>query len=163
MRKTETPRIFRVLLPAKNLTRSRRFYESLFAIRGRKVAAGRYYFDLGPVLLGILDYSSSKARPRPPTEAIYFATGDLEGVHRRARRLGCLSPGLLHHDPSNPLGEIVIRPWGERSFYVDDPSGNTLCFVDRQTLFTGTPGQVAALEGNPKPRPKRSQPTRARR
>ena len=32
---------------------------------------------------------------------------------------------------------IVTQPWGERSFYAEDPFGNKLCFVDRSTLFTG--------------------------
>jgi catechol 2,3-dioxygenase-like lactoylglutathione lyase family enzyme len=145
-KRAEAPQLFRVLLKARNLGRSRRFYESLLGTRGRLVARGRVYFDCGPVLLGILDYSSRGRRGlSPPTEALYFATHDLEGIFRRARRLGALSPGLIHGDPSSPLGQIVVRPWGERSFYANDPSGNPLCFVDARTLFTGTPRQVAAL------------------
>jgi catechol 2,3-dioxygenase-like lactoylglutathione lyase family enzyme len=145
-RRAEAPQLFRVLLKARNLGRSRRFYETLLGTRGRLVAPGRVYFDCGPVLLGILDYSSRGRRGLPqPTEALYFATHDLEGIFRRARRLGALSPGLLHGDRSSPLGQIVVRPWGERSFYANDPSGNPLCFVDARTLFTGTPRQVAAL------------------
>jgi catechol 2,3-dioxygenase-like lactoylglutathione lyase family enzyme len=140
------PRIFRVLLPARNLNQSRRFYEALLSVRGRSVGGGRIYFDCGPVILGILDYSSvSASQLTPPTEALYLATNDLDGVFHRARKLRCLTPGLLHDDPSNPLGEVVVRPWGERSFYAEDPSGNPLCFVDAKTLFTGTPRQVAAL------------------
>ena len=140
-----SPRIFRILVPARDLEQSRQFYESLLLARGRFVGGGRVYFDCGPVLLGILDYSASPGSRLPTSsEALYFATDDLEGVHRRARGLGCLSPGLLHNDPASPLGEIVRRPWGERSFYVDDPSGNPLCFVDERTLFTGTARQVAA-------------------
>jgi catechol 2,3-dioxygenase-like lactoylglutathione lyase family enzyme len=153
VKRTDTPRVFRVLLPARDLEQSRRFYESLLSTSGRVVAPGRIYFDCGPILLGILDYSSAEAAKfSSPTEALYFATADLAGVHRRARKLGCLSPGLLHDDPSSPLGSIVVRPWGERSFYADDPSGNPLCFVDAKTLFTGTPRQVEALERGPKPR-----------
>ena len=139
-------RLFRVLLPARNLNRSRRFYEFLLSARGREVGGGRVYFDCGPVLLGILDYSSVRASGfTSPTEALYFATDDLEATFQRARRLKCLTPGLLHDDPSSPLGEIIVRPWGERSFYADDPSGNPLCFVDAKTTFTGTRRQVAAL------------------
>ncbi|MFZ0892565.1 MAG: VOC family protein [Thermoplasmata archaeon] len=146
MKRNQPPRIYRILLQARNLTRSRRFYESLLSIRGRLVGGGRIYFDCGPILLGILDYSSvPRTKVTTPTEALYFATSDLESVHRRARRLRCLTSGLLHDDPSSPLGEIVVRPWGERSFYAEDPSGNPLCFVDERTLFTGTPQQVAAL------------------
>ena len=43
--------------------------------------------------------------------------------------------GDVHRDPA---GKIAERPWGERSFYVEDPFGNKLCFVDRATMFTGT-------------------------
>jgi hypothetical protein len=35
------------------------------------------------------------------------------------------------------MGRIATRPWGERSFYLRDPFGNPLCFVDAATLFTG--------------------------
>jgi len=34
-------------------------------------------------------------------------------------------------------GDIVARPWGERSFYASDPFDNLLCFVDERTVFTG--------------------------
>ena len=134
-------------MPANGLEKSRRFYETLLGIRGRRVAKGRVYFECGPVILGLLDYSG-RGRKKPPatTEAIYFATTDLRGVFRRAVRLECLETGLLHGDPESPLGEVVRRPWGERSFYAVDPSGNSLCFVDSRTLFTGTPKQIAAFE-----------------
>ena len=36
-----------------------------------------------------------------------------------------------------PLGRIAKRPWGEESFYASDPFGNPLCFVRRDTEFTG--------------------------
>ena len=29
------------------------------------------------------------------------------------------------------------RPWGERSFYATDPFDNPLCFVARDSVFTG--------------------------
>ena len=35
------------------------------------------------------------------------------------------------------LGEIARRPWGEESFYASDPFGNGLCFVSRDSVFTG--------------------------
>ena len=113
---------------------------------GRLVARGRVYFDCGSVILGILDYSAPGAVFSPPTESVYFSTTDIERVHRRARKLGCLAKGLLHDDPASPLAEILVRPWGERSFYADDPSGNSLCFVDARTKFVGSPRQVAALK-----------------
>ena len=49
------------------------------------------------------------------------------------------------------MGQIATRPWGERSFYVHDPFGNPLCFVDAGSLFTGPPAsdrQAFGLPGN---------------
>lgn len=149
----KTPRLFRVLVGARDLEESSRFYETLLAVRGRKVAEGRIYFDCGAVILGVLDISGqAPGEWAAPTEAIYLSVGDLETVHRQAERLGCLSEELLHGDPASPLGEIVVRPWGERSFYAVDPAGNSLCFVAAGTEFTGTPGQVRSLAGRSKAR-----------
>ena len=67
-----------------------------------------------------------------------LAVEDLEAVHRRAQRLGGLSTET--GDGRLPMGEIASRPWGERSFYMLDPFGNPLCFVDSTSVFTG--GQV---------------------
>ena len=36
-----------------------------------------------------------------------------------------------------PMGKIVRRPWGERSFYAQDAWGNPLCFVERGTVYPG--------------------------
>jgi catechol 2,3-dioxygenase-like lactoylglutathione lyase family enzyme len=142
-----SPRVFRILVPAQDLRRSKRFYEALLGVPGREVSEGRVYLDCGDVILGLLDYSGREGDAGPPSnEAIYFATPELEAVHRRAQRLDCLSRDLLHGDPESPMGEVRIRPWGERSFYAIDPSGNALCFVDETTIFTGTRAQVTALE-----------------
>jgi catechol 2,3-dioxygenase-like lactoylglutathione lyase family enzyme len=131
---------------ARDLPEARRFYEALLGAPGRHVAPGRVYFDVGPVILGVLDYSRAPASERsPPTESVYIATDELDRVYARARRLGGLSNEDLHDDPSQPMGKIVVRPWGERSFYLNDPSGNPLCFVDAATVFSGTPEQIAAL------------------
>ena len=58
---------------------------------------------------------------------------DVDAVHARARELNCLSTEDVH----GSAGDVITRPWGERSFYAHDPWGNGLCFVDEKTLFTG--------------------------
>jgi hypothetical protein len=68
-------------------------------------------------------------------EHLYFAVADLEARHARATDLGCLSTEVGDGDLA--MGEIHKRPWGERSFYLKDPLGTPLCFVDETTLFTG--------------------------
>jgi hypothetical protein len=65
---------------------------------------------------------------------VYFAVDDLDDAYRRAERLGGLSTEI--GDGNLPMGQIARRPWGERSFYMSDPFGNPLCFVDATTLFT---------------------------
>lgn len=143
MKEPQTPRIFRALLQVRDLDTAQRFYASLLGTEGRRVGGGRVYFDCGPVLLALLDPTTDgETRASPLPEPLYFATSDLHLVYRRAGELGCLAPGLIHNDPKNPAGEIIDRPWGERSFYAVDPSGNPLCFVDASTLFTGTPDQA---------------------
>jgi catechol 2,3-dioxygenase-like lactoylglutathione lyase family enzyme len=123
------PRIFRVIVPVADPEAATRFYSRLLGIAGRAVGGGRVYFDCGPVILALL------GEQKPPIpEYIYFAVSDLEEIHARAKELGCLSTGEVHGESA---GEIVIRPWRERSFYAYDPFGNGLCFVDEKTLFTG--------------------------
>jgi hypothetical protein len=34
-------------------------------------------------------------------------------------------------------GDISVKPWGERSFYANDPWGNPLCFVEAGTEYAG--------------------------
>lgn len=138
------PGIFRILLEVHDRDRARRFYESPLGMRGRAVGGERVYFDCGRTIFGVLDPSPhGKPTNRPTPEPVYFSTPDLLRVYRRARRLGCLSRKRIHGE--DPAGEVRVRPWGERSFYARDPSGNPLCFVDSRTRFTGTPRQIAKL------------------
>ena len=106
------------------------FYGKLFGAEGRKVGGGRTYFDCGAVILALLEKKDPTALP----EHVYFAVNDLEAVHARAEELGGLSKDQVHGASAR---EIMKRPWGERSFYVEDPWKNKLCFVDERTLFTG--------------------------
>ncbi|MEE9280706.1 MAG: VOC family protein [Myxococcota bacterium] len=77
---------------------------------------------------------------RANPELVYFAVVDLEATYERARTLGMSSLA------ADDVGEgIHTRPWGERSFYGVDPSGNPICFVDDQTLFTGASASVVML------------------
>jgi hypothetical protein len=82
----------------------------------------------------LVDVTAGTEEAKPLPDKIYFAVADLEKVHARATELGCLSTEDVH---GASAGEMVVRPWGERSFYVHDPWGNGLCFVDDKTLFTG--------------------------
>jgi hypothetical protein len=68
-------------------------------------------------------------------EHIYLAVDAIDGAFARCK--------VAHADfprgrtGGAPLAEIAQRPWGERSFYVHDPFGNPVRFVERPTMFTG--------------------------
>ena len=122
--------IFRTMLRVAHLDRAEAFYTELLGTAGRRVGGGRIYFDCGPVILALLDADAVSPGP----DDLYFAVDDVDAVHARAAALGCLSRADVH---GAPAGDVVRRPWGERSFYAEDPWGNGLCFVDAATTFTG--------------------------
>jgi predicted enzyme related to lactoylglutathione lyase len=127
--------LYRIILQVDDLDKAEEFYGKLLGDRGRRIPrAGRHYIDCGPVILALVNVIEEGLEPKPLPDNIYFSVNDLEAVHARAAELNCLSTEDVHGDMA---GEIVKRPWGERSFYVHDPWGNPLCFVDENTLFTG--------------------------
>lgn len=130
----DTPKLFRVVLHVSDLKKAVDFYSELLALDGRTLRGSRAYFDCGPVILAILDPTPGGIIPKSNVDDIYFAVKDLEKVHSRAAELGCLSKVNVHDQSA---GDIATRPWGERSFYAEDPWGNGLCFVDEKTLYTG--------------------------
>lgn len=131
------PRLYRVIVPVQDIEQAATFYAELLGIAGTRISPGRHYFTCGEVIVAVYDPQADgdPARGRPNFEHLYFAVADLDAIFRRARRLGGLSPAI--GDGNLAMGEIAIRPWGERSFYMQDPFGNPLCFVDQATVFSG--------------------------
>lgn len=131
----EAPNLFRIILQVDDLDKAEAFYGKLLGDPGRRIPyASRHYIDCGAVILALVNPAVDGEQAKPLPDKIYFAVGDLEEVYARASDLGCLSTDDVH---GASAGEIVVRPWGERSFYIYDPWGNGLCFVDEKTLFTG--------------------------
>jgi len=129
-------RIYRVILPVADLERAVDFYRQLLADAGTRISPGRHYFDCGGIILAVYSpmADGDRTEPRPNFEHIYFAVTNLDEMFGRAQRAGGLSTET--GDGKLPMGAIAKRPWGERSFYMHDPFGNPLCFVDERTLFT---------------------------
>ena len=129
----DVPQFFRLNVEVGDLEKAIEFYTKLLDIEGRKQMGSRCYFDCGPVTLSVLDVSSQGA-PHTAAKALYFTVQDLDAAFERAKELGCLSRESVHDAPG---GGIVVRPWGERSFYAEDPWKNPLCFVEEGTVYTG--------------------------
>jgi len=129
----DVPQFFRLNVEVADLEKAIDFYTKLLSIQGRKQPGARCYFECGPVTLSVIDVSSV-GQPHTAAKALYFTVQDLEAAFERAKELGCLSQESVHDAPG---GGIVVRPWGERSFYALDPWGNPLCFVEEGTVYTG--------------------------
>lgn len=127
---SETPRLFRLNIEVGDADAAAAFYGALFDDAPRPQPGSRIYLGAGSVTLQIVAVPA----PHPAAKALYFAVSDLDAVHGRAEQLDCLSAGDVH---GTPAGQPVVRPWGERSFYCDDPWGNPLCFVDAGTIYAG--------------------------
>lgn len=130
-------RLFRVILPVSDIDRAATFYKAVLGSDGMRISGGRHYFDCGGTILACFDPRGDgdpyDATPNP--EWLYFAVDYIESTYAACERAGAtMSPEDVHGTPG---GEIHTRPWGERSFYALDPFGNKLCFVDRNTTFTG--------------------------
>ena len=130
-----SPKLFRETLQVSDLDQAAAFYSKLLDDQGIRIPRGsRHYYNCGGVILALVDQAAGGLEAKPIPDYVYFAVDNLEEVYERAQALGCLAEERVHDDKG---GEIVTRPWGERSFYCDDPWGNGLCFVDEKTLFTG--------------------------
>jgi len=129
-KKKDIPQFFRLNVEAGNLDQAINFYTTLLGVDGRKQPGSRVYFECGAVTLQVVQVET----PHTAAKALYFTVKDLESIFERAKSLGALSRESVHDAPG---GGIVVRPWGERSFYVEDPWKNPLCFVEEGTVYTG--------------------------
>jgi uncharacterized glyoxalase superfamily protein PhnB len=130
------PKMFRIALQVGDLAAAGAFYSTLLDDPGIPIPRGsRHYFNCGPMILALVDVTKGTGeKPQPTPDYIYFAVSNLDEVFERAKALNCLATDRYHEQEA---GQIVKRPWGELSFYAEDPWGNGLCFVDETTLFTG--------------------------
>jgi predicted enzyme related to lactoylglutathione lyase len=130
-KKDDMPVLFRINVEVGDVDEAARFYGELFGATGRLQAGRRVYFDCGGVTLQVV---APGGTPHTAAKALYFTVSDLDAVHARATKLGCLSKELVHGVVG---GGITVRPWGERSFYAEDPWQNPLCFVEEGTIYPG--------------------------
>lgn len=125
-----TPALFRINVEVGDLARAAKEWGEVLGAEPRPQAGARVYFTAGAVTLQVVQHES----PHPAAKALYFLVDDLEAVHARAKKVAWLSKEKVHGEAG---GEISVRPWGERSFYAEDPWGNPLCFVQTGTTYPG--------------------------
>ena len=131
---SDIPQMFRLNLEVGDLAAAQLFYETLFGAQGRGQAGNRFYLNAGPVALQVVDVTRFGGAPHPAAKALYFTVTDLDALHARAASLKCVSEEAVHGLRG---GDISVKPWGERSFYANDPWANPLCFVEAGTVYAG--------------------------
>jgi len=132
-KQTNTPEVFRLNIEVGELDHAIGFYDTLLGVAGRRDRGARVYYSCGAVTLQVVD-TTDAGGPHPLPKGLYFMVNDIEAVFERAKALRCVSLDDVHGESG---GDIVVRPWGERSFYAYDPWGNPLCFVDGSTVYAG--------------------------
>jgi uncharacterized glyoxalase superfamily protein PhnB len=134
------PHLFRVILPVSDIEAAASFYARVLGMPGSRISSGRHHFDCGGTILAcydaLADGDPEQVGPNP--QYVYFSVDDLDAVHGRADEAGC-----------REQTRIDVQPWGERSFYAQDPFENPICFVDSKTLFTGQPAPSHVRQRGP--------------
>jgi len=131
-------KLFRVILPVSDRDQAAKFYSAVLGAPGMKVSEGRHYFECGGTILACFSprEDGDPWDARPNQDHLYFSVVDLEATFEACRIAeAAFAENDVHGEPA---GAIATRPWGERSFYIKDPFGNPVCFVDRKTVFTGS-------------------------
>ena len=128
------PNLFRVILPVSDIEAAARFYTEVLDIEGARVSPGRHYFDCGGTILALFDPRADGDHwdAHPNSDHIYFSMPNLAAALERVRAAGPLKLDTAGEEPG-----IARRPWGETSFYFQDPFGNRVCFVESGTEFRG--------------------------
>ena len=128
------PRLYRVIVPVREIEIAAKFYAGLFETPGQRVSPGRHYFNLDGTILAIYDPEAdgdpAGEWKHHTNQYVYIAVDDIGAAFRRAGELGAT---LVSE-------KVESMPWGETLFYARDPSGNPICLVDGATLFLGDGG-----------------------
>jgi predicted enzyme related to lactoylglutathione lyase len=132
-----SPRLYRVIIPVNDIDRATEFYGSLLNLDGERVSTGRHYFNCEGTILACYDPvadgdSIGDGWKKHSNQYIYFAVENLEQTFELAKQLGAAIEG-----------EITQMPWRERLFYMKDPFGNPICFVDHKNIFVGSAPKTA--------------------
>lgn len=122
-------KLYRVIVPVKSIEKATEFYSRILNMEGTRVSSGRHYFNCGGTILACYDpvADGDDLEPKPNPDHIYISVADIEKIFNLIKDL----------DASLIQDSIKNQPWGEKTFYIKDPFGNPICFVDEKTVFMG--------------------------
>lgn len=105
------------ILPARDLSRTREFYESLGFTSGY---ADAHYDILRRGNLVVHLEAHADLEPATNHTSCYWRVGDADALYGEFAALG------LPHEGSPSLSEPCDEPWGMREFTLKDPAGNLI-------------------------------------
>ena len=126
-----TIRLFRVIVPVRDIEAAAVFYGAVLGVSGERVSPGRHYFDCGGTILACYDPVADQdglgdGWRHHFNQYLYFAIDDLDGARQAVIDAG-----------GRDVTAIETMPWGETMFYARDPFDNPISFVAAATTFTG--------------------------
>lgn len=125
--------LYRIIIPVPDIEKAEQFYAFLLDQPGERVSPGRHYFNLEGTILACYDPQADgddigQGWRFHENQYVYIAVTDIDSIFRKVR----------NYPSASLLSETVeLMPWGERLFYLQDPFGTPLCFVDESTMFKG--------------------------
>jgi predicted enzyme related to lactoylglutathione lyase len=136
-----SPRLYRVVIPVNDIDRATEFYRAILDVEGERVSTGRHYFNCDGTILACYDPiadgdSIGEGWKKHSNQYIYFAVEDLERTFEASKKSGAIIEK-----------EIAQMPWGEKLYYIKDPFGNPICFVDHKTIFIGSSSKTEKNNG----------------
>lgn len=124
-------KLYRVIVPVRDIEVAAEFYSIVLESLGERVSAGRHYFNCDETVLACYDPEADDDQlgygwQMHENQYLYLAVDDLVKIAELLRKAGAPA-----------IGEIQTMPWGETMLYAKDPFGNPISFVDSKTVFTG--------------------------
>ena len=113
----------RVLVGAKDYPKCTAFYRELMRFPVQEEWDGSdgrgTLFATGGGVIEVMEDSPHHPAAPPRGVRVSIEVGDADGLHARLSEAGVV--------PTDPLAD---RPWGHRSFTIEDPSGLPLTFLE---------------------------------
>lgn len=125
--------LYRIIIPVPDIEKATQFYAFLLDQPGERVSPGRHYFDLSGTILACYDPQADgdetgKGWAFHENQNVYIAVADIYSFFKKV---------YANNDATLLSASVELMPWGERLFYLQDPFGTPLCFVDESTMFKG--------------------------
>ena len=123
--------LYRIILPVKSIDVAEKFYSIVLKDSGERISPGRHYFNCDGTILACYDPVADEDGLNDGwqhhfNQYLYFAVPDLDETLK-----------LVQGSGGKVKAGIETMPWGEKMFYAEDPFGNPIAFVDKDTLFLG--------------------------